>query len=189
MKKIRIGIDVDSVIADFENLFIEEFNKLSNKKIQKEHLTNWYYGKAIQKVYGDEVDVTLVEGIITNPQFVLNLPFIENAKDVILDLIDSDNFEPVIVTAIQPYLIEYRKQWFKNHFENIDLEIHYTNKKDEIDIDYLIDDAEHNLIALENKIGKDNCLCIKMNYNLDSKFKLFDKLEDAVNYIKLKETK
>ena len=189
MKKIRIGIDVDSVIADFENSFINEFNKMTNKTLLKTDITDWNYQNAINKIYNGEIDGEIANKIIFAPEFVLNLPFIDNAKEVLLELLNNEHYEPVIITAIPSELIEYRNKWFKKHFNDIEFEIHYTDKKDTVNIDYLIDDAEHNLDALQHKIGKDNCLCIQMNYNKNADYKMFDKLESAIKHIKIKEGK
>lgn len=84
-------------------------------------------------------------------------------------------------------MIPYRDKWFENNFKDCKFEIHYKTDKKDVEIDYLIDDGIHNLDNVATVIGADNCLCIKTIYNKNSKYKTFNNLEEAIDYIKNKE--
>lgn len=187
MKKIRIGIDVDNVIADFEDLFVKEFNKMTKQNLNKKQLSQWNYKEAIRHIYNTNIYDEIVNKIINTPYFILNLKFIDNAKDVLRELYYSDDIEPVIITALTDEMMFYRNKWFKENLKDCDFEIHYRKDKRSVQVDYFIDDGIHNLDAVSTVIGADNCLCIKTIYNKNSKYKTFDNLEKAINYIKDKE--
>lgn len=188
MKKIRVGIDVDNVIADFEDLFVKEFNRVTKQNLDKKQLLKWNYKEAIRDIYNTNIYDELVNEIISTPNFVLNLKFIGNAKEVLRDLYYSENIEPVIITSLIDKMIPYRNKWFENNFKDCKFEIHYKTDKRGIEVDYFIDDGIHNLDAVSTVIGTDNCLCIETIYNKNSKYKTFDSLENAINYIKYKES-
>ena len=55
MRKIRIGIDVDNVIADFSQGFIEEFNRITSKTLKREEITKWNLDMLIEELYKEHM--------------------------------------------------------------------------------------------------------------------------------------
>lgn len=184
---MRIGIDVDNVIVNFNDLFIREFNRLSEDKLDEIQLTKWDFKERVSEIYNTNKYDELIDKILTSKEFFLNLEFLGNAKKVLEDLYYDEDIDPIIITAAPLDMKIYRDTWFNNNFENLDFEIHYETDKKKIKVDYMIDDGLHNLDELSKVIGVENCLCIKSSYNYNDKYKTFDSLEDAISYIRLKE--
>ena len=99
----------------------------------------------------------------------------------------DDKYEVIIITALDSELTDYRDKWFEEQFPNDKFNIIYTHNKDEVDIDYLIDDGLHNLDNLSKKIGNDRCICIDEPYNKSDKYPRFKSLKGAIDYIRGRE--
>lgn len=191
MKKIRIGIDVDNVIVDFSERFVEEFNRLTGKNLTRNELTKWNLKDVVDELYVDEINGEIANEILINGTLMHNMPYKESAKETLLEMSKNKSVEIVIITALHEELIPLRKQWFKEEFPNMAYELHFETTKSNIHlenpIDYLIDDGLHNLDDLSRYIPKENCICIEEPYNLDSSYTTFKTLKDAYEYILLKE--
>lgn len=191
MRKIRIGIDVDNVIVDFSERFVEEFNKLTGKNLTRNELTKWNLKDVVDELYVDEINGEIANEILINGTLMHNMPFKETAKETLLEMSKNKSVEIVIITALHEELIPLRKQWFKEEFPNMAYELHFETTKSNIHlenpIDYLIDDGLHNLDDLSRYIPKENCICIEEPYNLGSSYTTFKTLKDAYEYILLKE--
>lgn len=189
MRKIRIGIDVDNVIANFNDLFIREFNRLSEDKLEEIQLTKWDFKERVSEIYNTNKYDELIDNILTSKEFFLDLELLGNARKVLEDLYYDEYIEPIIITAAPLDMKVYRDTWFKKNFKDLDFKIHYETDKKKIKVDYMIDDGLHNLDELSKVIGIENCLCIKSSYNSNEKYHTFNSLEEAIEYIRLKENK
>lgn len=190
-KKIRIGVDVDNVIVDFSERFVEEFNKITGKKLTRNEITEWNIGNVVSRMYGDKKYGDIANEILVSENIMKRLSYKNNAKETLVEMSSNDLIEIVIITALNEELIPLREQWFKDEFPDIDYELHFEKNKSNIHlhspIDYLIDDGLHNLDDLSKYIPKENCICIKEPYNVDSSYVIFDTLKDAYEYIIIKE--
>ena len=182
-QKLRIGIDVDNVIADFSELFISEFNRLTNKNLSRKDLKIWNFKDAINNIYKGEINGEIANEILKDKSFFENLPLKEGALEGLRKLSENQDIDIVIVTALSKDMIPIRDLWIKNHLNEFKLEVKYETKKDNVKMNYLIDDGVHNLDMLNPIIGADNCLCIAEEYNQDASYNRFNSLYDAVNYI------
>lgn len=184
---IRIGIDVDNVMADFSTEFVKRFNKNTGKDLKIEDLLLWNFKDALNEIYKGEIDGNVANEILFSKDFVSSLELRKGVEDIFNKICNNDEIQVVVITALFDELIPVRNEWFKKHFNGLDFELHYESNKDKINIDYLIDDGVHNLDKVANKISKDNCLCITQPYNIECDYKSFDTLEDAIYYILYKE--
>lgn len=184
---IRIGIDVDNVMADFTGGFIESFNRRTGKNLKREDLLLWNFKDAINELYKGEIDGNIANEILWDKNLAISLELRKGVKDIFNRICNHNEIQVVIVTALAEELIPGRNKWFKKHFNGLNFEIHYETDKEKIDMDYLIDDGVHNLDKLSNKISKDNCLCITHPYNINCNYPTFNTLEDAIYHILDKE--
>lgn len=191
MKKIRIGIDVDNVIVDFSQRFVEEFNRLTGKSLTRNEITKWNLKDVVDELYVNEIDGQIANELLTSGILMQNMSYKETAKETLIKMSKNELVEIVIITALQKELIYLRKQWFKEEFPNMHYELHFESNKSKIHlenpIDYLIDDGLHNLDDLSKYIPKENCICIEEPYNLSCDYVRVKTLKDAYEYILSKE--
>lgn len=186
-KKIIIGIDVDNVISDFTTLFIKKFNEKTGENLKREDLKNWNLKQAINELYNGRIDGEISNTILLEEGFFSDLTLKNNSLNILKKISNNDLFEIKIVTAIYPHLTTIRDRWLKANLKDIKYSVFYESKKQNIKMDYLIDDGIHNLESLEDIIGKDNCLCIFEPYNAGCKYNNFESLDKAILHILEKE--
>lgn len=186
-KKIRVGIDVDNVVLDFTEKFIEYFYKETGVKMNREEIDDWNFKNYINKKYQGKIDGEIANRILLSGKMLMNMKYKNKSKEAILDMNSNKNIELVFITSLHSHLRTIRKNWFKENLKDINYELHFESKKSNVQVDYLIDDALHNLDELSRYIPHKNCLCIREPYNKDSKYLSFDTLYDAYNYIRKKE--
>lgn len=188
-KKIRIGIDVDNVVLDFTERFIECFYEETGLLLTREEITNWNFKNYIDDKYKDNKNICgeMVNEMLFSVRLITNMKYKAKSRETIFDMAKNNKVEIVFITALSENLINIRKDWFANNFKDINYELHFESKKSNIQIDYLLDDGIHNLDELSKYIPKENCLCIKEPYNINSSYLNFDNLHDAYEYILNKE--
>lgn len=191
MRKVRIGIDVDNVIIDFSQKFVDEFNKQTGKNLNRNQINKWNLKDVVDEVYNNEIDGEIANRIIRSEAIMKDLPFKELAKETLFKMSENNNVEIVIITALHKELIPLRRIWFEEEFKNLKYELHFEMNKSNIQsynpIDYLIDDGIHNLDELSNHIPVENCICIEEPYNTGSKYVTVKNLQEAYEYILKKE--
>ncbi|MBI3379276.1 hypothetical protein HY029_00815 [Candidatus Gottesmanbacteria bacterium] len=82
MKHLKIGIDIDNVIADSYPLYIDAFNKEFGTTVQYEEIFHFYY---LEKNVGiEEAKVSeFIESIVHSEEFQLRIPPVVNALSII----------------------------------------------------------------------------------------------------------
>lgn len=186
-KVIRIGVDVDDVIGDFKTDFVSYFKSMTGLNLLREDLNKWNLKELITELFNGEVDGEIANDIIKTESFIRNMQFKKDSKETLIKMCTNPNIDVVIVTALYPEMKIHRDSWLDEHFGDYKFEKHYTSKKHEVHMDYLIDDGVQNLEALEPYIGFDNCLRIIETHNTDSRYRGFDSLKEAYEYILRKE--
>ena len=137
---MRILVDMDGVIADFEKGVLDAYrNRHPNKSfIPLEQRTSFY----IKEQYPDEIQ-PLVEEIYLSKGFYLGLPPIEGSLDALSELA-SREYEIYICTSPllnNPFCIQEKYDWVINHLGN-DWTKRMIVSKDKTIVhgDFLIDD-------------------------------------------------
>lgn len=82
MKKFKIGIDIDNVIADSYPAFLAKFNQTFGTEIEYEEIFDFYY---LEKHTGiEEIHVKeFVDKFVVDEIFQINIPPFAGAKEVI----------------------------------------------------------------------------------------------------------
>lgn len=186
-KKIRVGIDVDNVVLDFTESFIECFYNRTGITMNREEINDWNFKNYIDKKYQGKIDGEIANQMILSGEIISDMKYKLRSKEAIIAMNNNKNIEIVFITALHSDLIKVRENWFNKNLKGIDYELHFESKKSNIQVDYLIDDGVHNLDELVKYIPFENCLCIKEPYNKDSIYLNFDDLYDAYEYILNKE--
>jgi len=146
---MKIGIDLDEVLADFTSAIIKFHNKTFNTSFQKDHLCIYEFWKiwgGTEKGMAREIDE------FYKSHYFENIKPIPGSKIGVNVL--SKKHDLKIITARQNYIADKTKKWLNNHFANKFSEIHFANhyspigksiKKSEIclklDIDLVIEDS------------------------------------------------
>lgn len=187
MRKI-IGIDIDGTINNFIEVFIKYFKNLTGETLTKEDIDSWYLADVISRKFGDKIDKNIVTTIYQNEEFLMELKLLENIKNTLEKVLKEDKFELKFVTALGKKELEpIRDKWLERELEDLNIEVVYETNKSKVKMNYLIDDAPHNLDDLSPIIGQDNCICIKHLYNETSKYIRVNDLEEGFKYIYKKE--
>lgn len=131
----RIAIDMDEVIADFYSNDLKVYNELYETELTISDLNGQYVSE-----FYPETD-KIMRYIRNTKGFFKDLPVIENAQQVISELMQEH--EIFITTAAMdfPNSFDDKFYWLQNHFPAIQKEnIVFCGNKSIIHADYLIDD-------------------------------------------------
>lgn len=155
--KLKIGVDIDSVLAEIMPLFLRSIEKRHGLILKKEDITKWnmkwnifdlddrMHEKTIDlyeeicfvldKLYDDVIDVPLVAGAKEGMEYL--------RKHYDVKLITSRN-ETTTKIATQ--------KWVKKNFG--DIEVVFTDAdKNGYNVDVLVDDAPHHITSFAQKGG------------------------------------
>lgn len=186
-KKLRIGIDIDNVVLDFSQKFVDCFYEDFNIKLDRNELDTWDIQTTIDKKFNNSMYKDLVNKMLFSGRLVTDMEYKPLSLETILDMNKNENIEIVFVTALEKELSHIRKAWFEENLKDVKYELHFEHNKSKIQMDYLIDDGVHNLDELSQHIPYENCLCILEPYNKDCKYNKFENLNEAYMYILEKE--
>jgi 5'(3')-deoxyribonucleotidase len=144
--KIRIAIDMDEVIADTIDKFIELYKREHNTVIRLDEMD----GKEFNELLPEEIKATL-KHYIHQPGFFRDLKVMPGAQDVVKAL--CEKYEVYIVSAAMEFpnsLID-KYQWLAEHFPFISWKniIFCGNKI--VDVQIMIDDRIRNFVGFKGR--------------------------------------
>lgn len=147
MNKIKIGIDLDSVLSDLLPYWLNFYNNDFNDNLKVENITAWETDKFVKSECGKKIF-----DYILQPNFFLNVPVLQGSQDAVKWLSTFDNVELYVVTAYHPYVCKDKADWLAKYFPEINQKnIIFINDKSLVDVDYLIDDSPTNCIGFKGK--------------------------------------
>lgn len=142
-KAFKVGLDVDDVLFPCISYAMEKCNKKYNitPPLKESEFTQW--GKA-----GKRTDIVLEE--FKNPQFFAEQPVFAGAKEFIQKL--SKIAEIYIVTAVPGIAMDKRFLRLREEFPEIPEDhIIMASCKNVVELDVLLDDGAHNILATKAK--------------------------------------
>lgn len=155
-KEIRkIGIDVDGVLADFALHYAVHYNEIH----PDEHLTKDKVSKNwdVRQATGTQDELWKIPG------FMQQMPLVADAEEGFRWI--YRNYETYIVTAVPFHQQADRATWIQTIWPEVnDWDIIFTNRKELINVDVMIDDGPHNLLAC----GPERSLIFDYPYNRPS---------------------
>jgi 5'(3')-deoxyribonucleotidase len=143
-RKIRVGIDVDGVLRDFDTKAMEIIKRLYPDKVLSDITHGWDFpnvdmpvseiAKIWQETHCEEIyrESELMPGV--KEEFKLLKEWGRTQRP---------GFQWVCVTAQMPYNACHTLYWLGKHYFNF-LETYISNHKHKVDIDFLIDDSPKN---------------------------------------------
>jgi 5'(3')-deoxyribonucleotidase len=174
MKKLRILIDVDGIVANTLPYWLGKIAQRTKLIAQVEDIKEWDLCKA-EPLKG--ADPKVIFGMLNDQYFMINVPVMFGAKEAIKQLQD-DGHEIVFVTARTGYVsMPETLEWFHRHFPNVNTEkqVAFLYDKQHMLGDVLIDDKPATLEAYKAKHPHALTVGIKYPYNqhLGPEHKLF----------------
>jgi len=144
-KRLLIGCDVDSVLADLNNKWCASYNRDHGAKhgpLTEENWTQWDVTKCVPPEVGKGIFRYLDE-----PGFFADLPLIPGAAEGIRTLVDQGHDVVFISSAVAPGAATDKINWLVRHFPYVHRNNHFVTcyRKDLVRLDVLIDDGPHNL--------------------------------------------
>jgi len=189
-KKIRIGIDVDGVLRDFDTKAMQIIKELYPDKILSEVTTSWNY---------DNVDVDLNElsklwKETHCEEIYREAPLMPGVKEEFKLLKEwgrtqRPGYQYAVVTAQMPYNACHTHYWLGKHYFNF-LEVYVSNHKHKVNIDILVDDSPKNYTKwVEAGRDEKSYILFDRPYNQDvpATNRIY-KLSDLIEILKNKES-
>ncbi len=183
--KVRIGIDVDGVLRDFDSKLMEIVRREFPDKILSEQATTWDYNNI-------DIDINELSKIWREThceEIFREAELIPGAIQEFKELRDWARYQParyqfVCVTTQMPYNANHTLYWLGKHNFNF-LEVYITNNKHNVDIDFLIDDSPKNYDKWINN-GREESSFILFNRPYNSECPAtnkINKLSDAISIL------
>ena len=149
MNKSTIGIDIDSVLADFQYKLVYVINDWFGKNIKESDIVT----TDLQNLFclNDEEYKELFERIFADTN---NFPVIEGAYEGCKELKES-GFDLMVITS-RRYMTHTYSWLKKNGFEDFDMKIHFLHYYPELlnNIEYILDDYPKKIARLFPYITK-----------------------------------
>ena len=142
LSQMRIGVDLDGVVADFTDGWTSQYEKDFGKKISENDITEWGLVKPLTH-FEEEIDFWNWAKDIDGSSIFRNLKTYNNAIEVLIDL-SLKGHEVVIISSKPWWSIHDTLMWLgENKIPS--KEIHFTEDKWKVNCDVYIDDAPHQL--------------------------------------------
>lgn len=155
MKKLTIGIDLDSTLNNLLKDWLKLYNLKFNDNLCLSQITDWDLSKVVKPECGKAI-----YSFLTQEGLFENLEEIGGACDFVRWL--NEEFDCYIVTAYFPENCMEKVSWIKNHLPAFPTEkIMFVNNKQLVNLDVLIDDGKHNFSDEHHK----NWVVVKAPYN------------------------
>lgn len=141
MNRFKIGIDLDSVLNNLEDVWLAHYNRDYNDCMIPEDLVSWHIHELVKPECGEKI-----YDYIKQKHFFLQMKPKPNAINVTKWLCDLADV--YVVTASEPFTVEDKCKWLQRYYPHIPLErVIISHQKSMINVDYLIDDGAHNIIS------------------------------------------
>ena len=141
---MKIGIDIDEVLADFMSSFVNYYNKEESTNIKRSDFESYLLWKTIGGT--KESTIQRVYEFYNSPEFNKIRPVKDSQYSV--NVLNKES-ELIVITSRPHEMHDKTIEWLDNHFPNAFSEIEFTNewagglikpkRKKDVCLDYKID--------------------------------------------------
>lgn len=147
VKKLRIGIDQDWVLAKLTKKWLEYYNAIFDDDLTAEKLESW---DITEKVKPEAKNFML--NILNIPNFYRDLEVTKDSQRVIQKLQEAGHEIFIVTDPFTKMSMKSKFEWLQEHFPFIDKKNYiFTGNKSAVALDILIDDGVHNCEAFQGK--------------------------------------
>lgn len=146
MKKLRLGIDLDGVVANFNVGWVGRYNEAFEASLQESEIVTW--DSPLDLTHFGDMDQFWKWAREGKATIFRNLPPYEGALEALDRL--ARRHRIVIVSSKFDWAIPDTLAWIAQHRITA-REVHFVWKKWTVDCDVFLEDAPHNLEELSEK--------------------------------------
>lgn len=157
---MRIGIDIDSVLAEAMPIFLASIKERHGLDLKKEDITKWNMNWGEVDLYRE------ICCVLDQPELVINMPLVDGAKEGMIYL--RGRYKVKLITSRKDTRAPQTRAWADKHFGNIEI-VHTDADKNGYNVDVLIDDAPHHIEAFAKKHRWAIVFDQPWNHNVDFK--------------------
>ena len=162
LSQMRIGVDLDGVVADFTQGWTSQYKKDFGKEIQEKDITEWGLSQPLTH-FEEEIDFWNWAKNFNGYSIFRNLKTYKNAVEVLIEL-SMAGHEIVILSSKPWWAIHDTLIWLgENKIPS--KEIHFIEDKWNVNCDVYIDDAPHQLENFVNHVPEKLILRFVRPYN------------------------
>ena len=148
MQKLRLGIDLDGVVADFNQGWIDCYNRDFNTTLHSDDIVEWDAPLFLTDFEHMGKFWDWARDCGNGDSLFRVLPTYPGAVETLHRLADQHHI--IIVTTKPDFAVNDTYAWLEQH--NIpNTEVHIVDDKTTVNIDLLLDDADHNLQAVTHR--------------------------------------
>lgn len=179
MRPLRIGLDMDGVIADIYPFWLYLLNRYHKEGLQAKDITDWNVHNFCKNATPPEV-----YRFLEQRGFFRFLEPMKNACEII-DLWINEGHDVSIITTCQRGQ-EDKRDWLEDHIQNFKkLNLYFVNgNKQRIHCDIFVDDSVSNLVKYSLEHPSSLVLCYDQHHNhmyKGSRVSNWDELRMVVN--------
>ena len=161
LKRPRVLLDVDGVLADFLNEFLEFGNSLTGVRYKKEDIKKWDIFS-----YFDEENCKKCIKYLSDPGFAAGLEPYEGSKAALEKIKELAELFIVTVPVYSSVTWVYeRTMWLKKHFNINSDQIVYTASKELVTGDIFVDDRPEHVSAWKHQNPSGIAILWSQEYN------------------------
>jgi 5'(3')-deoxyribonucleotidase len=153
---LRLGIDLDGVVADFNRGWIEAYNDRFDARLAPEMVTSW--DSPLELTHFPDMDAFWSWARDHGGSSVFR--FLEPYPDAIdvLRRLNRDGHDVVVLTAKPDWAVHDTLEWIADH-RIPTREIHFTRSKHRVACDAYLEDAPHQLALLAAHRAPEATVC------------------------------
>lgn len=175
--KLKVGVDFDNILSTSTETYLKIYNGMFKENVKIEDVDDFDFRKVFDRKNEETLEAIWKTNTLWN-----NIKMIKDSYESLKFL--NENCELYIVTATYIESVEIKMKWLKNNFPFIkDEQVIIIRNKQLIDLDYLIDDYQNNLIN-----GKYKGILFKYPWNKnfdESQYKNIVKVDGWKDTIKI----
>jgi len=144
--KLRIGLDMDGVLANLLPVWLEKYNREFNDNLKLEQITLWNWHSLSRDKQGKRI-----YKILDDPELFKTLPVIEGSQEVLEKYHKKIDFW-VVTAAFNPINIPAKDYWLRKNFPFLNPEkFMFVRNKSGFNGDLLVDDKPKNIDLMDGR--------------------------------------